>query len=259
MMLDTDSEFRVKLSNVSSYVSDLDVQRMQRADAFQHASEEETGPAALPNSNGDTSLATYASLATSIPSEQQQSIATLSPEEAEAVELNEAWTKFHEQQVTQLEASNMQAERPVMPTQPDRQMRHSLLFPAYPTKDDTLRGIDELLEFLQVPTNPIDLFEDRNIVSAIMQNLRGRYCNGVLEPAEAKALNSGLQYLYEHYVIFDRKEMTYWAVSAISMVMQGTPERYSYPHSGDLAIANLRVGYGKFLGHTRRHSSYSTR
>jgi hypothetical protein len=53
---------------------------MRRADAFQHVSEEETGPAALPNSNGDTSLATYASLATSIPSEQQQGIATISPD-----------------------------------------------------------------------------------------------------------------------------------------------------------------------------------
>jgi hypothetical protein len=254
MMLDTDSEFRVKLSNVS-YVSDLDVQTMKRADAFQHASEVETGPAALPNSNGDTSLATYATLATSIPSEQQQSIATLSPEEAEALELNEAWNKFHEQQVAQLEASDMQAERPVMPTQPDRQMRHSLLFPAYPTKDDTLRGIDELLEFLQVPTSPIDFFEQRNIVSAIMQNLRGRYCNGVLEPAEVKALNSGLRHLCESYPLYDRKEMTYWAVSAISRVMEGTPERYSYPYSGTLAISKLRVGYVELLGHTRRHSS----
>lgn len=44
MMLDTDYEVRMKLSNEKAYVTDLDVQTMRRADAFHSASEEEKGP-----------------------------------------------------------------------------------------------------------------------------------------------------------------------------------------------------------------------
>ncbi|KAH8658762.1 hypothetical protein BGZ60DRAFT_434247 [Tricladium varicosporioides] len=44
MMLDTDYEVRMKLSNEKAYVTDLDVQTMRRADAFHNATEEEKGP-----------------------------------------------------------------------------------------------------------------------------------------------------------------------------------------------------------------------
>jgi hypothetical protein len=44
MMLDTDYEVRLKLSNERAYVTDLDVQTMRRADAFHNATEEEKGP-----------------------------------------------------------------------------------------------------------------------------------------------------------------------------------------------------------------------
>lgn len=44
MMLDTEYEVRVKLSDGKSYVTDLDVQTMRRADAFHDSTEEEKGP-----------------------------------------------------------------------------------------------------------------------------------------------------------------------------------------------------------------------
>lgn len=44
MMLDTDYEVRMKLSDGKAYVTDLDVQSMRRADAFHHSTEEEKGP-----------------------------------------------------------------------------------------------------------------------------------------------------------------------------------------------------------------------
>jgi hypothetical protein len=44
MMLDTDYEVRMKLSDEKAYVTDLDVQTMRRADAFHNATEEEKGP-----------------------------------------------------------------------------------------------------------------------------------------------------------------------------------------------------------------------
>jgi len=44
MMLDTDYEVRMKLSNEKAYVTDLDVQTMRRADAFHNSTEEEKGP-----------------------------------------------------------------------------------------------------------------------------------------------------------------------------------------------------------------------
>lgn len=44
MMLDTDYEVRMKLSDGKSYVTDLDVQSMRRADAFHNSTEEEKGP-----------------------------------------------------------------------------------------------------------------------------------------------------------------------------------------------------------------------
>jgi hypothetical protein len=215
---------------------------MRRADAFQHVSEEETGPAALPNSNGDTSLATYASLATGIPSEQQQGIATISPEE-----INEAWTKLHEQGVARLKALNMQAGRPQMHTQTDSQMRYSLSelsFPAYLPKDDTVRGVDDLLDFLQIPTHPVDFLEERNTVSAIMRNLRRRHCSGLLYPAEAKALKSALKHKYNS-PYSDRKGNAYWAVTAIYQFMDETRKGHSsYEFT---AIDILRAEYSKFL------------
>jgi hypothetical protein len=44
MMLDTDYEVRMKLSNEKAYVTDLDVQTMRRADAFHNSTEDEKGP-----------------------------------------------------------------------------------------------------------------------------------------------------------------------------------------------------------------------
>jgi hypothetical protein len=44
MMLDTDYEVRMKLTDPKAYVTDLDVQTMRRADAFHEATEEEKGP-----------------------------------------------------------------------------------------------------------------------------------------------------------------------------------------------------------------------
>jgi hypothetical protein len=44
MMLDTDYEVRMKLSDEKAYVTDLDVQTMRRADAFHNATDEEKGP-----------------------------------------------------------------------------------------------------------------------------------------------------------------------------------------------------------------------
>jgi len=43
MMLDTDYEVRMKLSDGKAYVTDLDVQSMRRADAFHNATEQEKG------------------------------------------------------------------------------------------------------------------------------------------------------------------------------------------------------------------------
>jgi hypothetical protein len=43
MMLDTDYEVRMKLGDEKAYVTDLDVQTMQRADGFHNATEEEKG------------------------------------------------------------------------------------------------------------------------------------------------------------------------------------------------------------------------
>jgi hypothetical protein len=44
MMLDTDYEVRMKLSDGKAYVSDLDVQAMRRAETFHNSTEEEKGP-----------------------------------------------------------------------------------------------------------------------------------------------------------------------------------------------------------------------
>jgi len=44
MMLDTDYEVRMKLGDDKAYVTDLDVQTMNRADAFHNSTEEEKGP-----------------------------------------------------------------------------------------------------------------------------------------------------------------------------------------------------------------------
>jgi hypothetical protein len=44
MMLDTDYEVRIKLTDEKAYVTDLDVQTMRRAGAFHGATEEEKGP-----------------------------------------------------------------------------------------------------------------------------------------------------------------------------------------------------------------------
>ncbi|KAF8864232.1 hypothetical protein BDZ45DRAFT_614494 [Acephala macrosclerotiorum] len=44
MMLDTDYEVRMKLSDEKAYVTDLDVQTMRRAEAFHESTEEEKGP-----------------------------------------------------------------------------------------------------------------------------------------------------------------------------------------------------------------------
>jgi hypothetical protein len=44
MMLDTDYEVRMKLSDGKAYVTDLDVQAMERAEVFQNSTEEEKGP-----------------------------------------------------------------------------------------------------------------------------------------------------------------------------------------------------------------------
>jgi hypothetical protein len=234
-------------SNDTSQITNLDVQRMRGADSLHSATEQTRDPARPFNSNR---VATTASPTTDIPPKDQQILAPRWPEE-----LNEATTKLPEL-MARLNASNIQAGRPMMPTQTDSQMRHSLpesSFPAYPTKDDTVKGIDELLDLLQTPTSPIDFLEERNTASAIMQNLRGRHLNGLLDPEEAKALNSSLQGLYRRYYLYDRKEMAYWAAAAIGDVMNVTPERYSYPYSvGLLAISRLRSEYTKFLGSSRR-------
>jgi hypothetical protein len=282
---------------------------MRRADAFQHASEEETGPAALPNINGDRSRATPPSLATGIPSgKQQRSPLIISPEK-----LNQGVEKFaaeeasdhagdadadangenviaveeisdteyrpkstrsrkrqrrasnqrvtssslrYEQQEAQMKASNMQAGRRQMPTQTDSRMRHSLSespFPAYPTKDDIERGIDDLLGFVQIPTSPIDLFEERNKVSAILRNLRVRHCNSLLDPAEVDALNSALQQLYKFSSIEKSRigAKAYWAVVAIEKFVNESLKGYSSfsdrPHYDIAAIVKLRGEYLKFL------------
>jgi hypothetical protein len=44
MMLSTDYEVRIPLSDGKSYVTDLDIQTLKRADAFHNATEEEKGP-----------------------------------------------------------------------------------------------------------------------------------------------------------------------------------------------------------------------
>jgi len=44
MMLSTEQEVRLKLSEPNAYVTDLDVQTLKRADAFHNATEEEKGP-----------------------------------------------------------------------------------------------------------------------------------------------------------------------------------------------------------------------
>lgn len=44
MMLSTDHEVRIKLSDGKSYVTDLDVQTLKRAEAFHNATDEEKGP-----------------------------------------------------------------------------------------------------------------------------------------------------------------------------------------------------------------------
>lgn len=43
MMLDTDHEVRMKLSDGKSHVTDLGVQSIRRADAFHNSTEEEKG------------------------------------------------------------------------------------------------------------------------------------------------------------------------------------------------------------------------
>lgn len=44
MMLSTDHEVRIKLSDGKSYVTDLDVQTLKRAEGFHNASDDEKGP-----------------------------------------------------------------------------------------------------------------------------------------------------------------------------------------------------------------------
>jgi hypothetical protein len=44
MMLSTDYEVRIPLNDGKSYVTDLDVQTLKRAEAFLDATEEEKGP-----------------------------------------------------------------------------------------------------------------------------------------------------------------------------------------------------------------------
>jgi hypothetical protein len=44
LMLSTDREVRIKLSDGKSYVTDLDVQTMKRAEGFLNATDEEKGP-----------------------------------------------------------------------------------------------------------------------------------------------------------------------------------------------------------------------
>lgn len=44
MMLCTDHEVRIKLSDGKSYITDLDVQTLKRAEGFHEATEEEKGP-----------------------------------------------------------------------------------------------------------------------------------------------------------------------------------------------------------------------
>jgi hypothetical protein len=44
MMLSTDHEVRIKLSDGKSYVTDLDVQTLKRAEGFLGATDEEKGP-----------------------------------------------------------------------------------------------------------------------------------------------------------------------------------------------------------------------
>ena len=44
MMLDNEFEVRMRIGNVDSYVTDLDVQTIKRAEAFHTATEEEKGP-----------------------------------------------------------------------------------------------------------------------------------------------------------------------------------------------------------------------
>ena len=44
MMLDNEFEVRMRTGNGTSYVTDLDVETMKRAEAFHNATEEEIGP-----------------------------------------------------------------------------------------------------------------------------------------------------------------------------------------------------------------------
>ena len=44
MMLDNDFEVRMQLADGKSYVTDLDVQTLKRAEAFHNATDEEKGP-----------------------------------------------------------------------------------------------------------------------------------------------------------------------------------------------------------------------
>ena len=44
MMLDIDFEVRMRFGNGQSYVTDLDVQTVKRADALHNATDEEKGP-----------------------------------------------------------------------------------------------------------------------------------------------------------------------------------------------------------------------
>jgi hypothetical protein len=44
MMLDTDNEVRMKLSDGKAYVTDLDIRSMRRMDAFYNSTEEGSGP-----------------------------------------------------------------------------------------------------------------------------------------------------------------------------------------------------------------------
>jgi hypothetical protein len=312
-MLDTESEFRVKLSNVSSYASDLNVQTMKRADAFQHASEEETRPAALHNSNSNTSLATNASSTTGIPSgTQQRSPLIVLPEilyqvaekfantstihvdthdeecdadavaedvnaaeEASDTEYTPKSTRIrksqrrafnqrvtsnsppYEQREAQMKPSNMQSGRSEMPTQTDSQMRHSPFkssFSAYPTIDETLRVIDDLLEFLQAPElvptpTVIQFLEERNTVCDIMQHLRDRHCKGLLNWAEVKALHSGLQVLYKKSSLSsDPNVYAYWVVVAIEAIVREVGSEYYSPPNKISAIGKLKSYYLNFLG-----------
>ena len=44
MMLDSEFEVRMRIGNGNSYVTDLDVETINRADAFHSATDEEKGP-----------------------------------------------------------------------------------------------------------------------------------------------------------------------------------------------------------------------